>query len=551
MANRKISDLTALTAPATGDLLPIVDISEAAAADKNKKITYGKLLANAPDGSAAAPSFSFDGDPNSGIYSSGADQISIATDGTERFRVDSAGQLKAVSLGTAAAPTFSFTGDPNTGIYSPSADQVAISTNGTGRLFVDASGNIGVGTGSPFSSNGTNLHVLSTGTARLWLQSTAASTGRQFYLESLSTGGLTFADGTAGQERMRLDSSGRLGLGTSSVSDLLQVGSSTNRGTVSVVGTSASTPYIKLDYTAAASGRTYGLVSGSSANGNFDIYDFTASAYRLSIDSSGRVGIGTTSPGELFHLSTTSVSDATLIRLDGGAGLRQRFFPSSGTGKYNWQIAVQSNVDNGFEITPSTASGGSTFSTPAVVVKNDGKVGIGTASPGAQLMAYGASGTAISLNNASTGTTSASGFQLQTGGGGDAYVWNYSNSFIALGTNNTERMRIDSNGFANHTGAIGRGAPVTKTGAFTLGIAENWVICNGTASITATLPTASAWTGREIMIKTIAAFTVISASSNVVPLAGGAAGTAILAATAGKYATLISDGTNWIIMQAN
>jgi hypothetical protein len=115
----------------------------------------------------------------------------------------------------------------------------------------------------------------------------------------------------------------------------------------------------------------------------------------------------------------------------------------------------------------------------------------------------------------------------------------------------TERLRVDSNGFANHTGSIGRGAPVTKTGAFTVGIAENWLICNGTASITVTLPTASAWTGREIMLKTIAAFTVISASSNVVPLAGGAAGTAILAATTGKYATLVSDGSNWIIMQAN
>jgi hypothetical protein len=115
----------------------------------------------------------------------------------------------------------------------------------------------------------------------------------------------------------------------------------------------------------------------------------------------------------------------------------------------------------------------------------------------------------------------------------------------------TERMRIDSNGFARYTGAIGRGAPVTKAGAFTVGIAENWLICNGTASITVTLPTASAWTGREIMLKTIAAFTVVSTSSNVVPLAGGAAGTAILAATAGRFATLVSDGTNWIIMQAN
>jgi len=48
MANRKISDLTALTATATGDLLPIVDISEAAAADKNKKITIEKLFQGIP-----------------------------------------------------------------------------------------------------------------------------------------------------------------------------------------------------------------------------------------------------------------------------------------------------------------------------------------------------------------------------------------------------------------------------------------------------------------------------------------------------------------------
>lgn len=99
-------------------------------------------------------------------------------------------------------------------------------------------------------------------------------------------------------------------------------------------------------------------------------------------------------------------------------------------------------------------------------------------------------------------------------------------------------------------GSLGRNAPVTKTGNFTLADTENWIICNGTATITVTLPAASSWTGREVMIKTIAAFTVVSASSNVVPLAGGAAGTAILAATAGAWATLVSDGTNWIIMQA-
>jgi hypothetical protein len=94
-------------------------------------------------------------------------------------------------------------------------------------------------------------------------------------------------------------------------------------------------------------------------------------------------------------------------------------------------------------------------------------------------------------------------------------------------------------------------APVTKTVSFTVAATECWLICNGAASITVTLPTASTNAGRQINLKTIAAFTVVSASSNVVPLAGGAAGTAILAATAGRYAKLISDGTNWIIMEAN
>ena len=94
-------------------------------------------------------------------------------------------------------------------------------------------------------------------------------------------------------------------------------------------------------------------------------------------------------------------------------------------------------------------------------------------------------------------------------------------------------------------------APVTKTTSFTLGANENEVICNGSATITVTLPAASGWVGRKVRIKTIAAFTVVSASSNVVPLAGGAAGTAILAATAGKYAELVSDGTNWVVMAGN
>lgn len=96
--------------------------------------------------------------------------------------------------------------------------------------------------------------------------------------------------------------------------------------------------------------------------------------------------------------------------------------------------------------------------------------------------------------------------------------------------------------------SFSRGAPVTKTANFTLASTENWIIVNQAATTTATLPAASLFSGREVTFKTIQAQTLVSASSNVVPRAGGAAGTAILAAAAGNWATLVSDGTSWQIM---
>ena len=94
------------------------------------------------------------------------------------------------------------------------------------------------------------------------------------------------------------------------------------------------------------------------------------------------------------------------------------------------------------------------------------------------------------------------------------------------------------------------GAPVTKTANFTVAASENWLINNKTGSTcTVTLPTASSWTGRILRFQNYQAQTVVSASSNVVPLTGGAAGTSILLASSGDSATLVSDGTNWLMTQ--
>jgi len=99
------------------------------------------------------------------------------------------------------------------------------------------------------------------------------------------------------------------------------------------------------------------------------------------------------------------------------------------------------------------------------------------------------------------------------------------------------------------TGLAVRPTVVTKVANFTLADTEGWVINNKSGSTcTVTLPAASAWPGRAVTFKNLQLQTLVSASSNVVPLIGGAAGTAILPGLVGAWATLVSDSTNWVVM---
>ncbi len=77
---------------------------------------------------------------------------------------------------------------------------------------------------------------------------------------------------------------------------------------------------------------------------------------------------------------------------------------------------------------------------------------------------------------------------------------------------------------------------------------DRYLIFNASGACTVTLPAAASWPGREIYVKTIAAQAVNSASSNVKPIASNTAGTAIVAGTAGLWAQLVSDGTNWVVV---
>ena len=126
---------------------------------------------------------------------------------------------------------------------------------------------------------------------------------------------------------------------------------------------------------------------------------------------------------------------------------------------------------------------------------------------------------------------------------------NLANGELAINIADGVLFYKDSGGTVRTLAQI-NSAPVTATANYTVTATDVWVINNKTGSTqTITLPAPSTNTGRVLTIQNYQAQTVVSASSNVVPQGGGAAGTAILAASVGDSATLVSNGTNWVMMQ--
>ena len=190
-----------------------------------------------------------------------------------------------------------------------------------------------------------------------------------------------------------------------------------------------------------------------------------------------------------------------------------------------------------------------------------------------------ANGTAGSSTDAGILSENTSGFALhsligntctQDGGGVQDYGINATvtdNGAISGFTNissNTCRYNSVSNitvgGKANNIilnanlpiGAIGQQSVVSVGSAtYTASQSEKSIVTTFAGTVTLTLPAAIENAGRQITVKTTTANTVVSATSNVVPLIGGSAGTAILAATIGKFAVLESNGTSWVIMNSN
>jgi hypothetical protein len=91
---------------------------------------------------------------------------------------------------------------------------------------------------------------------------------------------------------------------------------------------------------------------------------------------------------------------------------------------------------------------------------------------------------------------------------------------------------------------------ITALGTGTGGVGT-YTVANSLWISSSAFSSPAAYVGRTLKLLNTAAFAINSASSNVIPQTGGAAGTAILPATAGKWCTLVFDGANWQIWDSN
>jgi hypothetical protein len=82
-------------------------------------------------------------------------------------------QFLGQATDTASTPSFSFAGNPNTGIFQPAASNLAVTTGGAERLRVLANGNVGIGTTNPLAKLHVNGNITSSGST-VQIQGTAS-----------------------------------------------------------------------------------------------------------------------------------------------------------------------------------------------------------------------------------------------------------------------------------------------------------------------------------------------------------------------------------------
>ena len=374
-------------------------------------------------------------------------------------------------------------------------DLITMKTNSTERLRILADGNVGIGLSNPghpltvYSAGGYYLSFdrgnSTAGGTNPWLglfnnvHIGSATYGWGFY-DSSSDGSLQLwnkNNNTTGYDVMTFKRGGNVGIGTNSPAAKLHISGNSDVSDedcqliIDDVDGSAGSRIPSIQFRSNTGGSvtnqgriratdTQGMIlSGSSAQGD----DLVVQA--------GKVGINTTSPG--VELDVRRTTNGYPLRIGSSQGEGRTIVYAdvhSSPNKYNWIAGTQYNVNNGYEITPSTAVGGYTFSTPAIAILSSGNVGINDINPDRMVSIIGNSTSngqyPLSLDATNTDYTlefrrngnsewwiaqAGSAFRIHENGVGDHFRLNAGGN-LGLGTSPGARLHVD--GCTNSTAGL-------------------------------------------------------------------------------------------------
>jgi len=378
-------------------------------------------------------------------------------------------QLSSTALTLAGNLTFNATGQRITGDFSnaTASSRVAFQSstaNGNTNILVIPNGTS--------TTSAINLSNASDPTNAQSLTLSSLSTDTRINSGAFGTGTyLPLTMYTGGSERLRIDTSGNVGIGTASPATRLQVTDNTSQGTIQLGGTATTGYYSQINQTAnalniIANGDQAYRTSLATNNGSGYITFQTANltvgnTERMRIDAAGNVGIGTSSPSTYGLLvvnnsATSGTSTDNTISYIRSANRNAILSLDSYSGNTSSVYAYQ----NG-SLAGSIAFWGSTSANPNSITFNgkgsntevmridsSGNVGI-NCTPAYKLSIVGAS------EMSRISSTSTDGFIRIAETSGDVilgstsavgFVGTSTSTPFTIRTSNTERMRIDAAG---------------------------------------------------------------------------------------------------------